>query len=49
MRGWRPTDRDAFAYRIVNARIVFEAPEEGPATALVLHQNGREMRAARSP
>jgi CubicO group peptidase (beta-lactamase class C family) len=34
-------------YRVVKAAITFELPEQGPATALTLHQNGRDMRGPR--
>jgi CubicO group peptidase (beta-lactamase class C family) len=39
----------AYRYRVVEAKLVFEVPDEGLATAVVLHQNGRVMRAARRP
>jgi len=34
-----------FFYNVVDAQITFEVDEEGVATALVLHQNGRDQRA----
>lgn len=40
------SDREFF-YKVVNARLVFEAGAQGPATAVVLHQNGQTPRAAR--
>jgi D-alanyl-D-alanine-carboxypeptidase/D-alanyl-D-alanine-endopeptidase len=36
-----------FFYKVVNAQITFEVDAQGRATALVLHQNGRDQRAAR--
>ena len=36
-----------FFYKIVDARITFERDGQGKATALVLHQRGRKLRAAR--
>ena len=40
------SDRDYF-YRVVDAQITFEDPGQGPTTALVLHQNGQDLRAKR--
>jgi len=37
-----------FFYKVVNAQLTFEAGPDGRATAVVLHQNGRDMRAARA-
>jgi hypothetical protein len=34
-------------YRVVEASLTFELPKQGNATAVTLHQNGRDMRAAR--
>ncbi len=36
-----------FFYKVVDAQITFKATEPGPATGLVLHQNGRDMPAKR--
>jgi CubicO group peptidase (beta-lactamase class C family) len=38
-----------FFYREVNAQLTFEIGADGKATALVLHQNGRDRRAVRTP
>ena len=40
------SERDFF-YRVVDAQITFEATGQQPATALVLHQNGQNLRAQR--
>jgi D-alanyl-D-alanine-carboxypeptidase/D-alanyl-D-alanine-endopeptidase len=40
------TDHDFF-YKVVEAGITFETDPQGKATALVLHQNGRDQRAKR--
>jgi hypothetical protein len=40
------TEREYF-YKIVDAQITFEANDREQATALILHQNGRDMRAER--
>ena len=40
------TERDYF-YKVVDAQIMFVAEGDEPATALILHQNGRDMRAPR--
>ncbi|MGZ6038523.1 MAG: serine hydrolase [Phenylobacterium sp.] len=42
-----PESRTDFFYRIVNAQIRFDLPPRGPATALTLHQNGRDVVAKR--
>ncbi|MEM9416366.1 MAG: serine hydrolase [Planctomycetota bacterium] len=43
-----PTSQTEFEYRVVEARIVFDLPEdEGPATKLTLFQNGMEMESPR--
>jgi CubicO group peptidase (beta-lactamase class C family) len=39
--------KDKFFYKIVNARLDFERDAEGKIVAVVLHQNGRDMRAPR--
>lgn len=44
-----PESDTAFFYRVVNAQITFEMGPDGTASALVLHQNGRDLRAVRSP
>jgi len=41
------TERDFF-YKVADVQITFETDSQGQATALVLHQNGRDQRAARS-
>jgi D-alanyl-D-alanine-carboxypeptidase/D-alanyl-D-alanine-endopeptidase len=40
------SERDFFS-KIVDAQITFETDGKGPATALILHQNGRDIRAGR--
>ena len=42
-----PESENEFFYKVVNAQITFESDGKGPATALTLHQNGQNMRAAR--
>ncbi|NNE01420.1 MAG: serine hydrolase [Pirellulaceae bacterium] len=42
-----PESPTKWNYRAVTATITFELPDEGPATALTLHQNGRKMRGPR--
>jgi len=42
-----PESETKWRYKVVPAELTFELPEEGPATALTLHQNGRDMRGAR--
>jgi hypothetical protein len=37
-----------FFYKVVNAQLTFEVDADGRATAVVLHQNGRDIRAARA-
>jgi serine-type D-Ala-D-Ala carboxypeptidase/endopeptidase len=44
-----PESDTRFFYRIVNAQITFELGPDGTATALVLHQNGKDQRGLRSP
>lgn len=44
-----PVKEDRFIYRIVDAELEFERDETGKPTAVVLHQDGREMRFARAP
>ena len=34
-------------YKVVDAKLVFDVPDDGPATAVVLHQNGVQQRAPR--
>ena len=43
------TAKDEFFYKAVDARLSFERDAAGKVVALVLHQGGRDMRAARSP
>jgi len=43
-----PKSDNEFAYKVVDARLTFEAGAAGkPATAFVLHQGGRDLRAER--
>jgi hypothetical protein len=42
-----PTAEREFFYKVVNAQLTFDAEGQGPATAVVLHQNGQNLRAAR--
>ncbi len=44
-----PESDTRFFYRIVDAQLTFESTPDGPAAALVLHQNGRDQRATRIP
>ena len=37
-----------FFYKVVNAQLTFEVGADGRATAVVLHQFGRDQRAARA-
>jgi hypothetical protein len=40
-----PSAKDKFFYRVVDAKLDFERDAHGDVTALVLHQNGADMRA----
>ncbi len=42
-----PTSATEFFYRVVDARLTFEPSEDGRMAKLILHQNGRDMPAAR--
>jgi D-alanyl-D-alanine-carboxypeptidase/D-alanyl-D-alanine-endopeptidase len=42
-----PEGEKDFFYRVVDAQITFECDGNGPATALILHQGGQNLRAAR--
>jgi D-alanyl-D-alanine-carboxypeptidase/D-alanyl-D-alanine-endopeptidase len=42
-----PSAKDAFYYKIVAAQITFERDASGRVSALVLHQNGRDLRAVK--
>ena len=42
-----PIAKDKFFYKVVDAQIDFERDPSGVVIALVLHQNGRDMRAPR--
>ena len=42
-----PTAEREFFYKVVNAQLTFEVEGQGPATAVVLHQNGQSPRAPR--
>jgi CubicO group peptidase (beta-lactamase class C family) len=44
-----PESDTRFFYRVVDAQISFELTPDGTASALVLHQNGRDRRGVRSP
>jgi serine-type D-Ala-D-Ala carboxypeptidase/endopeptidase len=44
-----PESDTRFFYRVMNAQITFQLAPDGTATALVLHQNGGDRRAIRSP
>jgi hypothetical protein len=39
--------RDRFFYKVVDAQLAFERDADGKVVAVVLHQNGRDVRAAR--
>jgi hypothetical protein len=39
--------RDRFFYKMVDAQLDFERDADGKVIAVVLHQNGRDMRAER--
>jgi len=42
-----PEGGDQYFWKIVDAQVEFEKKAEGPATAAILHQNGRDQRAPR--
>jgi CubicO group peptidase (beta-lactamase class C family) len=42
-----PEAKDRFYYRVVDAQLTFERDKSGKVTGLVLHQNGRELKAPR--
>lgn len=44
-----PESATKFFYRVIDAEITFELGPDGSAVALVLHQNGRDLRAIRQP
>lgn len=44
-----PESDTRFFYRVVDAQITFELASDGTASALVLHQNGRNQRGTRLP
>jgi D-alanyl-D-alanine-carboxypeptidase/D-alanyl-D-alanine-endopeptidase len=44
-----PSARDEFFYRVVDAQISFVRDATGRVTSLILHQNGRDLRAPRIP
>ena len=44
-----PESKTRFFYRIVDAQLTFEFGADGMASAVVLHQNGRDLRAERAP
>jgi D-alanyl-D-alanine-carboxypeptidase/D-alanyl-D-alanine-endopeptidase len=41
-------ERDFF-YKVVDAQLTFEAGADGPATRVILHQNGHDVPGARVP
>ena len=43
-----PESRTDFFFKLVNAQVSFDLPPSGPATALTLHQGGREVTAKRA-
>jgi serine-type D-Ala-D-Ala carboxypeptidase/endopeptidase len=43
-----PESDTRFFYRVVNAQLTFKLGPDGTATALILHQNGKDQRAVRS-
>ncbi len=43
-----PETKKDFFFKVVDAQITFETDSEGRANALVLHQNGRDLRAKRT-
>ena len=42
------SSKDKFFYRVVDAQLAFERDGDGKVVAVVLHQNGRDMRAPRA-
>ena len=42
-----PESLEKWRLRVVDAQLTFELPDEGSATAVTLHQNGRDMRSPR--
>lgn len=42
-----PSAKDKFFYKVVDAQLTFERDAAGTVVAVVLHQNGRDMRASR--
>jgi serine-type D-Ala-D-Ala carboxypeptidase/endopeptidase len=42
-----PTAEREFFYKVVNAQLTFDVEGQGSATAVVLHQNGQNLRASR--
>jgi serine-type D-Ala-D-Ala carboxypeptidase/endopeptidase len=42
------SSKDKFFYRVVDAQLAFERDGDGKVVAVVLHQNGRDMRAPRT-
>ncbi len=45
--GIYPNARDQFFYKLVDAQLTYERDTSGKVVAVVLHQNGRDMRAPR--
>jgi len=44
-----PSAKDAFFYKVVEAKLSFERDAAGKVVAVVLHQNGHDLRALRKP
>jgi CubicO group peptidase (beta-lactamase class C family) len=44
-----PEGKDAFFYKVVDAQLTFERDAQGKVVAVVLHQNGQQIRAQRIP
>jgi CubicO group peptidase (beta-lactamase class C family) len=42
-----PESQTKFFLKVVDAQVTFESDEAGKVTAMILHQNGRDQRAAR--
>lgn len=42
-----PQSESTWRYKVVAAELTFELPDEGPAIAVTLHQNGRQLRGPR--
>jgi D-alanyl-D-alanine-carboxypeptidase/D-alanyl-D-alanine-endopeptidase len=42
-----PTSKNRWYYKVVDAKLTFDLPEQGAAASVTLHQNGRDMKASR--